>query len=150
MDGITRFKGEHRYLSNFYPCTLNFQRVAYPSAEHAFQAQKTRDLTLQQVVAAQPTPGDAKKYGRQLECRDDWEQIKKTVMLQVVLTKFRQHGTLTRQLIDTEDALLIEGNDWHDNYWGHCFCGRRACSEPGKNYLGQILMAVRMVMREDS
>ena len=25
-----------------------------------------------------------------------------------------------QQLIDTGDAMLIEGNWWHDNYWGNC------------------------------
>ena len=40
---ITEFRGENQYLSNFYPCLINFRKIAYPSAEHAFQAQKTLD-----------------------------------------------------------------------------------------------------------
>lgn len=149
---ITEFRGENRYLSNFYPCLINFRKIAYPGAEHAFQAQKTLDQADRAIIAAQATPGDARHYGRSVELRPDWEQEKKTVMLLVVLAKFRQHGTLARQLIETGGRRLIEGNRWHDNFWGSCTCSRcgQGDLDNGLNYLGQILMAVRMVMCDDS
>ena len=45
----------------------------------------------------------------------------------------------------TGDAELIEGNTWHDNYWGVCSCSK--CNGRGKNRLGKLLMKVREELR---
>ena len=43
------------------------------------------------------------------------------------------------------DIMLIEGNYWHDNYWGNCLCPK--CKEiEGQNQLGKILMKVRSTL----
>jgi hypothetical protein len=146
---ITEFTGEHRYLSNFYPCTINFRGITYPSAEHAFQAQKTSNEADRLIIAGQATPRDAKHYGRQVELVPTWEQDKKVAMLLVVLTKFRQHGTLLKQLLDTGDQQLIEGNRWHDNYWGSCTC-KNCLPDIGTNMLGKLLMVTRAVYSPDA
>jgi predicted NAD-dependent protein-ADP-ribosyltransferase YbiA (DUF1768 family) len=72
-------------------------------------------------------------------------------MLRVVLGKFcrNEDDELARLLCATGDIPLVEQNTWHDNYWGDCRCGRPSCGEPGKNYLGGILMAARLVLCED-
>jgi hypothetical protein len=46
------------------------------------------------------------------------------------------------KLLETKNAELIEGNIWHDNFWGSCECSR--CNhKPGKNMLGRLLMEYR-------
>ena len=57
-------------------------------------------------------------------------------MYEIVLAKFSQNEYLKRRLLETGNALLIEGNDWGDTYWG-------VCNGRGKNKLGKILMRVR-------
>jgi ribA/ribD-fused uncharacterized protein len=85
-----------------------------------------------------------------VDLRPDWERIKKQVMLRVVLAKFARNPELAAELRETGNACLIEGNTWHDNYWGDCRCGGPSCTgTDGWNYLGQILMAARMVLRDD-
>lgn len=77
--------------------------------------------------------------------RPDCEHEYQT-MSRLVLAKFLDHPELAHQLLATGDALLIEGNRWHDNTWGDCRCGsrdRHNCVPPGSNWLGQILMSVR-------
>jgi ribA/ribD-fused uncharacterized protein len=152
VEGIRGFSGEYAFLSNFHlsPVTVG-DGLVYPSGEHAFQAQKTPDRPTRERIARLATPGEAKGAGRHVALRSDWERIKKQVMLRVVLGKFcrNENDELARLLCATGRAPLVESNTWHDNYWGDCRCGRPSCSEPGKNYLGGILMAVRLVLRED-
>ena len=66
----------------------------------------------------------------------------------LVLLKFQSHEDLRNQLFATGDAELIEGNDWHDNYWGNCECPRCVSIE-GQNHLGKILMRVRNNLRAE-
>jgi ribA/ribD-fused uncharacterized protein len=91
-------------------------------------------------------PGVAKQMGRQADLRPDWESVKQQVMYDCVLSKFRDNSDLWLKLNMTKDAGFIEGNTWHDNYWGDCVCSD--CSGyVGKNQLGLILMAVRAHLR---
>jgi hypothetical protein len=144
---ITQFRGEWRYLSNFWPDSIVFGGIEYPTAEHAFQAQKTLTVDIRRDIAGLASPGAAKRYGRTVALRADWEQVKKRAMLMVVLAKFIQNPDLAAQLVATEDAYLEEGNTWHDNFWGSCGCP--AHIGEGLNYLGRILMMVRDIVRVD-
>lgn len=156
---IERFDGENRFLSNFWMVPVTIGDITYPSAEHAFQASKTLEFSLRNRIAGLKTPGEAKRFGRSITLRPDWERAKKPVMLVVVLTKFTEHPDLGARLADTADApdpRLIEGNTWHDNYWGSCSCERCArgfedmyWADRGLNYLGRALMAVRDMVRCD-
>jgi ribA/ribD-fused uncharacterized protein len=145
---IDRFQGEYRWLSNFGEGGVWLDGIYYSYAEHAYQASKSVDPSVRVSVAALNSPGEAKRAGRQLEARPDWEAVKKRVMLLVVLAKFIQNPELQQKLIETGGHALVEGNTWHDNYWGNCVCDR--CSEvPGANWLGRILEHVRDVVTPD-
>ena len=148
---VDSFTGTYAFLSNFHLSRIADlgDGITYPTGEHAFQAQKTWNYEERARIARTSSPGAAKGLGRGLALRSDWESVKKPLMLRVELAKFRQDRELSRLLCGTGDAVLVEGNTWHDNYWGDCRCGRAACREPGRNYLGRILMAVRLVLRED-
>lgn len=139
---IRSFAGTHAFLSNFYLCEVMYDGVIYPSAEHAFQAAKTLSSREREQIRQASTPGRAKRLGRQVNLRSDWERIKINVMERIVRNKFKNEH-LAQMLMRTGFATLIEGNNWHDQFWGNCICGRKACSEPGVNWLGKILMKVR-------
>jgi len=81
-------------------------------------------------------PGQAKRFGRQVSLRPNWEQIRLDVMLCLVRQKFEADAALAADLLATKDAELIECNDWGDTYWGQCWGA-------GQNHLGRILMQVR-------
>lgn len=144
---ITAFQGEYRFLSNFWPCDVRLGDIVFPSAEHGYQARKSLVAEVQLSMARLATPGEAKRVGRTIELRPDWEQVKKRIMLLTVLSKFVQNRDLATRLVATEDAYLEEGNTWHDNYWGACRCDDH--TGEGLNYLGRILMMVRDVVRVD-
>lgn len=147
---IMRFSGAFSYLSNFYPSpVVTGDGFTYPTAEHAFQAAKTIDAKQRARICSAPTPGEAKSAGGSVRLRPGWDGMRKRVMLRVVQVKFSPDTELAGWLCATGESLLVEGNTWHDQYWGDCNCGRGACSGPGNNYLGRILMAVRMTLQED-
>ena len=141
---IKQFKGDSRFLSNFYPAQVDHDGITYPTVEHAFQAAKTLDFGHRWRISKLGSPGAAKRAGRRVTLRPDWETAKGIIMLELVLQKFTRPA-LRQQLLSTAEAELIEGNWWHDNYWGDCSC--EDCDQPGKNLLGKILMDVRNILR---
>lgn len=132
---VKEFTGQYRFLSNFYPSPIMYEGIQYPTVEHAYQAQKTSDPALRAAIAALPTPGQAKRKGRRLRLRDDWEQVKVSIMLELCRLKF-QDPDLKRLLDSTKGRRLLEGNSWGDTFWG-------VVDGKGNNFLGNILMMIR-------
>ncbi len=147
---IDSFEGQYAFLSNFYdsPFVGNIDEIEYPTVEHYFQAQKSLSLQERKMIAAAPTPGKAKHFGRHVDLRPDWEFKKLKVMKYALKRKFDTYPDLKQQLLATGDAILIEGNTWHDNFWGDCSCPK--CENiAGKNNLGKLLMMLRDEYREE-
>ncbi|MEK6642755.1 MAG: NADAR family protein [Planctomycetota bacterium] len=140
---IAEFQGQYRFLSNFWPAEVVHEGITYPSAEHAYQAAKTLDMAERRRIASIPDPGDAKREGRKLTLRPDWETAKFRAMEECVRDKFTRHSDLARKLLDTGEAELIEGNTWGDRVWG-VYQGQ------GENRLGKILMKVRGELRRSA
>lgn len=136
-EAIDRFDGTaFGFLSNFYPATVVYEGMEYPTSEHAYQAAKTLDIYQRQNVAMLETPAQAKRYGKAVSMRPDWDDIKVQVMCEIVADKFTRNPKLAEMLIATENVELIEGNTWGDTFWG-------VCDGVGENWLGKILMGVR-------
>jgi ribA/ribD-fused uncharacterized protein len=138
---ITEFKGENRFLSNFFESPIVFKGITFPTAEHAFQAAKARSVEDMLWVAESDTPGIAKRRGRQVTLRRDWEESKISEMYLVCHMKFKT-PELEKRLMMTSPQHLIEGNYWHDQFWGDCLCDTHKDIQ-GRNYLGRILMHIR-------
>lgn len=133
---ITEFQADYRFLSNSYHSVTEFEGIEYPTVEHAYQSAKTLDTNERRRIAALPTPAEAKRAGRQLALRPDWEQVKFEFMEQCVRYKFTHHPDLRRKLLATGAAYLEEGNTWGDTVWG-------VYNGQGENRLGKLLMKVR-------
>ena len=136
---INKFEKEYFFLSNFYPCHIEYEGLKYNSVEAAFQAAKTLDIHARKQFC-NLVPNIAKKQGRKVKLRSDWEQVKKDIMFELVTKKF-QDEHLKQMLLSTGNEELIEGNYWHDTYWG-------VCNGIGQNNLGKILMQVRKNLQE--
>lgn len=129
---IDSFRGDYRFLSNFYPCVVCYGGVEYPSVENAYQAAKTGNTD---SYFESCTPGQAKRKAANSEVRSDWFDIRIDVMKNLVAQKFR-NPHLRKLLIETYPLMLVEGNTWGDTFWG-------VSNERGRNNLGKILMTVR-------
>ena len=137
---INEFRGKYRFLSNFYQCETLYLTQIYPTVEHAYQASKTTDWGERQSIRNCKTPTDAKRLGKIVSIRSDWEEIKDMNMYLFLRQKFIKDD-FKKMLLDTGDEELIEGNMWHDTYWGICYCDK--CSGNGLNKLGNMLMVLR-------
>jgi ribA/ribD-fused uncharacterized protein len=148
---INTFTGRWRFLSNFYPVKIEHKGIIYPSVENFYVAMKIKEDQVinnkfitapdcHELISKIRNPAEAKKLGKIIKVRKDWDEIKFKIMEWGVNEKFK-NPELSKMLIDTGEEELIEGNFWHDVYWGKCNCGR--CGNTGENNLGKILMSVR-------
>ena len=110
----------------------------------------------------------AKKRGHHVTLRPGWDEdlpaerlapgpapvpLKVAVMRFLLRQKFYAIPELGRRLLATGDATLIEGNTWHDNFWGRCTAHARREDCPrfhpavfaryGDNWLGRLQMQIR-------
>lgn len=130
---INEFRGKYYFLSNFSESPIVLNGIIFTNGESAFHSFK--DLSKQSDFA-KLDPSSAKRKGRSVKLRHDWEKVKDGIMYQVVYAKFDQNEDLKMKLLATGEQELIEGNTWGDTYWG-------VCQGRGKNMLGKILMRVR-------
>ena len=144
---IDSFSGEWSFLSNFFrsnvwpqwwPHTL----PPFPTVEHAFQACKVEPgqganiwLMQVEVIRSVSSPGRAKRLGRRVMLRPNWEEIKIGTMFFLLDQKFRDES-FCHLLLCTGERELIEGNKWGDTFWG-------VCDGEGENHLGRLLMEIR-------
>jgi ribA/ribD-fused uncharacterized protein len=130
------------------------------NVEAEFQVEKARPLIPNPIVRKlirtklYANPGLAKKWGRgqaQVEGITvnlsksqiaHWDSIKVDVMRRLIEQKAADHEEFRVWLLSTGDTKLVEGNWWHDQFWGSCQC-RQHFYRAGENWLGVILMQIR-------
>ncbi|MBR5288024.1 MAG: NADAR family protein [Clostridia bacterium] len=136
------FRGEYRFLSNFYPAKVELDGIVYDNSEAAYQAQKcvTRE---EREWFRSLEPLDAKNLGAWVYLREDWNEVRFDAMAAVLRAKFTQNPELAALLVGTGDKVLVEGNTWNDRLWGeNIYTGE------GENHLGRLLMALRKELRD--
>lgn len=132
---IDSFTGKHRFLSNFYASRVEMYGEIYPTVEHAFQAAKAAIVIDRQRIRRAATPGQAKKLGRTLVLRPGWDDMRLSIMEELLRRKFSD-SELGFKLVLTHPEPLVEGNTWGDTFWG-------TCEGQGENHLGRLLMKIR-------
>ena len=85
---ISRFSGDHAFLSNAFGCRLEWKGVTFGSAADAFRS------------------ADCDEYSR-LE-----------TMESILRAKFTCNPDLLNRLMETGEKLLINGNNRKETYWG--------------------------------
>lgn len=133
---IDSFFGEYRFLSNFYISPISHDGIRFSSVEHAYQAAKTLDFAKRWEISQLATPGEAKRAGKALLLRPDWNHSRFLIMRELLMQKFVRYPDLRHKLLATSPNELIEGNNWGDVIWG-------VCMGKGENNLGKLLMAIR-------
>lgn len=140
---ITDFHGPHYWLDNMWLVPIQWDdQITFNAVEQGFVYFKTTNPVLREEILQIEDPYAAKAFGRSMNMRTDWDEIKFGIMYELVRKKFDQHMDLRVKLLNTGDAVLIEGNTWDDNIWGDCICEN--CSHiRGQNFLGKTLMSIR-------
>ncbi len=135
--------GTFKYLSNFEECDIYFDGNLYGSSEAAYMSGKTIDPNIRKLFFKNTgiKPKEARKLGRSIELRYDWDLVRYDHMAAVVFDKFARNKDLREKLLFTNNKYIEETNHWGDVYFG-------VCNGIGKNVLGRILMSVREFWKE--
>ena len=136
---IDDFRNEYYFLSNFYPAPVTYNGLTYLNSEAAYQAQKTLD---NREIFTKLTASNAKRLGKHVYLRDDWDNIKDKIMFEIVKEKFLQNNYLKIKLLNTQNEEIVEKNYWNDTYWG------TDLNYNGQNKLGKILMSIREMLKD--
>jgi ribA/ribD-fused uncharacterized protein len=148
---ITLFQHKYGFLSNFHPSKIFYEGLWYPTVEHAYQAAKTTSIDHREEISKIPVnqPGKAKRKGRKIPLRAEWDDLFKAEVMEDLLRLKFADKNLKQKLLDTGTRDLVEGNYWHDNLWGKCFC--KKCEDTyGYNVLGKLLMKLRKEYENES
>ena len=135
---IMEFKGEYRWLSNFYPSIVFLDGDEFPSIENAYQAAKTVKSSRDKFKLC--SPGESKRLGRRVSLGSKWDEVKVSVMKALIEQKFAPGTELAEKLLATGKRTLVEGNYWNDTFWG-------VCNGVGQNTLGKLLMSQRTYLQ---
>jgi ribA/ribD-fused uncharacterized protein len=150
---IRGFFGEYRWLSNFHMCDVYYKGALYPSSEHAYMSAKSNriaDKKIFQKISGSggehigPSAAQARKMGQNITLREDWEQVKSSVMLECLISKFTNNEDLKNKLLETENKYLEETNWWMDRFYGVDYK-----TGQGQNMLGRCLMKVRRFLQDE-
>ena len=141
MNEIRGYRREYQFLSNFYTCRIIFKDLVFDNVEAAFQAAKCQNPGDRRIFLGL-AGAEAKKLGRRVKLRADWESVKIQILTELVRQKFENDPALLKKLLATGNAIIVEENTWHDQLYGDCICPR-CRSIPGLNKLGHILMDLR-------
>lgn len=141
---IDKFRGEYEWASNMYVRPMLIGGVTYQSNEHFFASFKAVKEDERLAIINAPTPWKAKALGRKCTIRDDWPQVRVHIMAYGLYNKFFQYMDLRQKLIAAYKDDMIEGNWWHDNFWGDCMFTRNSYAQGGnetcarcQNVIGQ-------------
>lgn len=132
---VRGFVGDYKWLSNFYPCRVEYEGLVYRSSEGAYQSAKFPAGERVVYTTLGAAAAKALAHSRVVDAVW-WAGREDQVMRDVVWAKFSQNPDLAARLVATGEKFLEETNWWNDTYWG-VYQGK------GKNMLGQILMETR-------
>lgn len=131
-----QFKGKYKFLFNMYPCLIGVDSKLgtdnFKCVESAYHAYKNPNRYGEFIRL---NGYDAKALSKLIKVREDWEDTKHLIMLDLLCRKFTQRH-LSLMLKRTFNLELIEENNWGDFYWG-------VCNGQGENKLGKIIMGIR-------
>ena len=106
MESIERFDGDFDWLSNFFPCKVEFEGLTFDNSEAAFQAAKCLN-PIEKTKFVGLAAGKSKRLGKKVELRPDWNDVKIDVMRQVLKAKFGQNKDLAEKLVATGDVQIV-------------------------------------------
>lgn len=137
---IMGFQDEYRWLSNFWESPITVTGMSYRNVESAFQAAKTINIIHRQQFK-NLSGGQAKRAGRNIILRSDWDFVKLEIMELCLRAKFMTHKDLAEKLVNTGSVDIIELNAWGDTTWGQI--KDKEGKLTGDNLLGKLLMNIR-------
>lgn len=145
MDEVIGFYPREFYpLDNFSSFKVEWKGHLYSSVEEAYQAARfmgsAEDLVerIKHTYSAHEAQKIAKE-NRSMQ-RPDWEEIKLSVMEELLRLKVQQNPYVKEKLLQTRDYQIVEDSP-KDSFWGW------GPDRTGENRLGKLWMKIREEIR---
>ena len=134
------YEREFYCFSNFSSFAVKWKDKIWQTSEHAYQAAhffKTAPSLVKKIYK-EKSAHEAYKLAKANTNKvpKDWEQIKVTVMEDIVRHKLKQNSYVKHKLIQTGKRFIVEDSP-KDNFWGW------GLKRNGRNELGKIWMKLR-------
>lgn len=132
------YEQEFYVFSNFSSFRLKWKGYDWITSEHAYHSEKFDDKSIIEQLKNARSAHDALKVAQahKDKYKKNWDDIKLSVMKEILKAKVEQHPYVKKKLIESGDKELIE-NSWRDDFWGW------GQNKDGKNHLGKLWMEVR-------
>ena len=147
MDEVIGFYPREFYpLDNFSSFKVEWKGYLYSSVEEAYQAARfmgsAEDLV--ERIKHSHSAHEAQKIAKENRSRQrpDWEEIKLSVMEELLRLKVRQNPYVKEKLLQTRDYQIVEDSP-KDSFWGW------GPNRIGENRLGRLWMKIREEMVSD-
>lgn len=138
-DSVRGLAGKYAELHPWHPSPVLFERVLYPSLEHAYVAAtagdgaQAADLRARLASAESVTASKARSMGSP----DTLDTKRRLAAMRALLRdKMMRHPRCKQLLLETVDARIYHDDDTADEFWG-------VRSGVGSNHLGVLLESVR-------
>lgn len=139
---ILFYETPYYLFSNWSAHAVVYKGISYPTAEHAYHSQRFTDSEIIQKILTAKSPYEAKRITQEYidQQKSDWDDVKISIMGEIITEKILQHEDVKKTLLQTGDAELIE-NSPVDYFWG---IGENGT---GQNELGKIWMNLRELFK---
>lgn len=141
-------------FSNFYKIEFEYKGHIFASTEQAFMWEKANffhDSNVAEEVLRTTVPIEAKRLGRKVKNfdEDDWMDVCRDYMYAVNLEKWKLMKDI---LLSTGNKILVEASPY-DKIWGVGLGENNDLildekNWKGTNFLGEVLMQVRVTLNE--
>ena len=141
MDEVIGFYPREFYpFDNFSSFKVEWNGYLYASVEEAYQAASFMgsDEELVEKIKKSHSADEAQRiaYANRDKRREDWDDVKISIMEELLRLKIEQNPYVKKKLLQTGDYMIVEDSP-KDDFWGW------GPNRNGQNNLGKLWMKLR-------
>ncbi len=141
MDEVIGFYPREFYpFDNFSSFKVEWNGYLFSSVEESYQAASFMgsDEELVEKIKKSHSADEAQRiaYANRDKRREDWDDVKISIMEELLRLKIKQNPYVKKKLLQTEDYMIVEDSP-KDDFWGW------GPNRNGQNNLGKLWMKLR-------
>ena len=147
MDEVIGFYPREFYtFDNFSSFKVEWNGYLFASVEEAYQAASFMgsDEELVEKIKKSHSADEAQRisYANRDKRREDWDDVKISIMEELLRLKIEQNPYVKKKLLQTEDYMIVEDSP-KDDFWGW------GSNRNGQNNLGKLWMKLREELKNN-
>ena len=147
MDEVIGFYPREFYpFDNFSSFKVEWNGYLFSSVEEAYQAASFMgsDEELVEKIKKSHSADEAQRiaYANRDKRREDWDDVKISIMEELLRLKIKQNPYVKKKLLQTEDYMIVEDSP-KDDFWGW------GPNRNGQNNLGKLWLKLREELKNN-